>query len=124
MGDCFSYIKLQCPSYEPQIFECDMGSYAVNMYTSYCLDTMGSTSTRAWPKIKSLRDPSSTIHMADNRRPLLTYDLGFFWTAQIVRHRNGANFLYFDGHVQYLPVAKQGASSPEFTAAVDFRYQM
>jgi prepilin-type N-terminal cleavage/methylation domain-containing protein/prepilin-type processing-associated H-X9-DG protein len=112
---CPSHLKYQAGMYE--------GSYAINMYTSWTYnfsDPAGETPN--WPKFGRLREPQNAIYMADNLRiPLygnwdvITY-AGFYGFRQNyanTRHRGGANFLFFDGRVEWL-ARKDQQGAPSF----------
>ena len=119
---CFGDIKLgRCPSHRDFIPGCYEGSYAMNLYTGYRPD-FEPTADYAdnWPKLKRLKDLSKYIYMGDNRRVAEDINQGGFsnfnWTTITSRHRKGANFLYFDGHVQWRSGTAQGGTTEFFEA--------
>jgi prepilin-type processing-associated H-X9-DG protein len=87
-----------------------------------------------WPKLHRLLRPSGSIYMGDNMRinpsPVDHFymNMGAFYTFIEVgpsseRHGQGANFLYFDGHVELLHKADQSGSA-RFHRAVYLRGQL
>ena len=111
VGHCPSHVNFQPGYYE--------GSYAMNGYVSWYMlnGTNFVNSAHNWPKIGRLRNPSNSIYMADNiRNPgIAGWDVqnqggfsGFSQCHYNGRHKGGCNFLFFDGHVQWLSLAQQG----------------
>jgi prepilin-type processing-associated H-X9-DG protein len=132
-----------CPAHPGAVKYHNDGSYSMNSYTMWNGDTNGSNplgcpsygsyGAKNWPNTRNLRDVAGSIYMADNTRinPVPVDPIymnsggfsGFVKTMSNGRHRGGANFLYFDGHVQFLTTAHQ-AGSAEFNRAVDVRPQL
>jgi prepilin-type N-terminal cleavage/methylation domain-containing protein/prepilin-type processing-associated H-X9-DG protein len=120
-----------CPSHPGAVYYWYEGSYSMNQNTAWGTSIWAQAAAN-WPKTQNLRDSAGSIYMADNTRvnPVPVddgymnsggfYDFGLNFVN--TRHRGGANFLYFDGHVQFLTQTQQG-NSPEFTRAVNVHSQ-
>jgi prepilin-type N-terminal cleavage/methylation domain-containing protein/prepilin-type processing-associated H-X9-DG protein len=128
----FGVTKLSlCPSHPGAVYYWYEGSYSMNQNTAWGTSIWAQAAAN-WPKVQNLRDSAGSIYMADNTRvnPVPVDDGymnsgGFYDFAHnfvSTRHRGGANFLYFDGHVQFLPRAQQNGST-EFTRAVNVHSQ-
>jgi prepilin-type N-terminal cleavage/methylation domain-containing protein/prepilin-type processing-associated H-X9-DG protein len=114
----------RCPTHEKFVIYPNEGSYAISVETGWGSALGYATS---WPKFGRLKNPSAAVYIADNRRNpgYPAWDCldnvgcccaGTFYGFSVSgfnngRHRGGANFLYFDGHVQWASQAEQSTTS-------------
>lgn len=127
---CPAHVKGSRDPYFP--FE---GSYTFNAYvgwlTGYAVN---------WPRYGRLKNPSAAIYIADSRRNpgtdgwdcfdnvgcccagsfYATYPSDFHLFTQ--RHNDGANFLYFDGHVEWVSRTRQATLEWRLPSAVSSEF--